>query len=673
MAIIKAPFNFVPVSENVFFPDWASKISQDVPFEDGESGCIELKITAETPLFVRNGHTKQDHKEKNDRYKSFSTLDDRYFIPATSLKGSIRNVLEIISFSKMSLVSNDRYSLRDLHLKDDYLKYFQNNEIHCGWMTKHNDTVTITDHGIPKRISHEDLDHLWGTDFVDTFTNARLLKDDAHRTALFKMNKAAGKKKEINYVEFPMNSVNPEDKRIIANISSDPDCHGGTIVLTGQPSARENRIKNMEGEVTQKGKGKCFEFVFPNEVVEGDPHNLIIDEEDGLYKDFCFIYKDSVDWKYWCHEMEKGNRVPVFFSLAGGQLVHFGLSYLYKLPYKRRIKDCLPPKHLSESLDLSECLFGNTRKNDALKGRIQFSHAFMSEGSLMIDDKLAPYMASPKSSYYPIYLEQRGSNGFVDGDYVTMMSDEARLKGWKRYPVHSTISDFQVSEEISSDNLSPFYPVNIGSVFTCKIRFHNLKKVEIGALIKAIEFDKQGSHSIGFAKSYGYGKVKIDVFAVEGLNFTKDDYVNSFIELMSVEISGYTKSRELNELKLMCYPQKLRSPLEYMKLKEFADCKRVEKNKCTREIEKYAEYLPYYSGLIKKDTSIQKERRAAVVTLVARKIVNAKLIEGADQTPKALIVPLGKYPPKEGTEIIVNVTKKGGTIVSLEFVKKKDS
>lgn len=554
------------------------------------------------------------------------------------------------------------------------MKYFQNNEIHCGWMTKNDDTVTITDHGIPKRISHEDLDCLWGTDFVDTFTNAILLKEDAHRTALFKIDMAAGKEKNIKYVEFPMNSVNPKDRRIIANISSAPDCHGGTIVLTGQPSVRLDRIKNKEGEVVRKGRGKCFEFVFPHEVMAEEPHQLIIDKEEGLYEDFCFIYKDSVDWKYWRHEMEKGNRVPVFFSLAGGKLLHFGLSYLYKLPYKRRIKDCLPPKHLFEALDLSECLFGNSIKNDALKGRIQFSHAFMSEGSLMTDE-LAPYMASPKSSYYPIYLEQQGSNGVVDGDCVTMMSDKARLKGWKRYPIHSTVSDFQVSGEISSDNLSPFYPVNIGSVFTCKIRFHNLKKVEIGALIKAIEFDKQGSHSIGFAKSYGYGKAKVEIIAVKGLNYTKDDYVNSFIELMSVEISGYTKSRELKELKLMCYPQELRSPLEYMKLKEYADCKRVEKNKCTSEIEKYAEYLPYYSGLIKKDLtgSVQKERKEAVVILISGKIVKAKLIEGTDQTLKTLIVPLGRNAPKKGTEIIVNVIKKGGTIISLELVKKKDS
>ena len=55
---IKAPFNFVPLNEKVFFPDWADQISHDIPFSDGESGEIELELEAQTPIFVRNGHTK---------------------------------------------------------------------------------------------------------------------------------------------------------------------------------------------------------------------------------------------------------------------------------------------------------------------------------------------------------------------------------------------------------------------------------------------------------------------------------------------------------------------------------------------------------------------------------------------------------------------------------------
>ena len=45
MPTIKAPFNFVPLSDKVFFPDWADKISHDIPFEDGVSGTIELTLT----------------------------------------------------------------------------------------------------------------------------------------------------------------------------------------------------------------------------------------------------------------------------------------------------------------------------------------------------------------------------------------------------------------------------------------------------------------------------------------------------------------------------------------------------------------------------------------------------------------------------------------------------
>ena len=79
MATMKAPFNFVPLSDQVVFPDWADKISQDIPFEDGESGTIELKITAQSPIFVRNGHTQEDRETKSENYKSFSRIDNRYF------------------------------------------------------------------------------------------------------------------------------------------------------------------------------------------------------------------------------------------------------------------------------------------------------------------------------------------------------------------------------------------------------------------------------------------------------------------------------------------------------------------------------------------------------------------------------------------------------------------
>lgn len=100
----RAPYNFVPSDDRVFYPAGADKISFDVPFRDGISGKISYELTAQTPVFVRNGHVldqKDDH---------FSIFDGKYFIPATSIKGVIRNVLKVISFGSLDSSFTDGYS-----------------------------------------------------------------------------------------------------------------------------------------------------------------------------------------------------------------------------------------------------------------------------------------------------------------------------------------------------------------------------------------------------------------------------------------------------------------------------------------------------------------------------------------------------------------------------------
>jgi hypothetical protein len=64
---------------------------------------------------------------------------------------------------------------------------------------------------------------------------------------------------------------------------------------------------------------------------------------------------------------------------------------------------------------------------------------------------------------------------------------------------------------------SEFFPLKSGTTFNTIIRYHNLKKVELGALISAISFFNQHDkfHSIGGAKPYGYGKVKLSIKEIE--------------------------------------------------------------------------------------------------------------------------------------------------------------
>lgn len=688
MATIRAPFNFVPLSSNVYFPKWAKQISQDIPFSDGVSGTIELKITAESPIFVRNGHTKKDAEEKNEIYKSFSkTEDGRYFIPATSLKGAVRNVLEIMSFGKMSRIDDKRYSIRDLQLKQ-YLSYFQNSDIHCGWMTREGDKITITDNGIPRRISHHDIDDKFDTNFCEIFSSQDYLKDDSHRTAVHKYNllKTKGMKllktkgMKYQFKELPLNQSNVVDRRIKV-VFVDKGGYCGDIVFTGQPGYRRNSQKDRDGNVIKPASGKAYEFVFKDEVK--NRFELDADDDKGIFQDFCFIYKDSVDWKYWKGIMSKGERVPVFFSLKDGNLIHFGLSYLYKLPFEKKIKGYLYEKHNSTDKDLSECMFGYTSsgsKDNSLKGRIQFSNAFCISGEPS-PSLMDPYMGGPKPTYYPMYLKQNGTEGYMKDDkgkgvfFKTMLDKDAIIRGWKRYPVQNEYQDDFDIPDGQEGNTNPFYPMKEGSIFQCTVRFFNLRDVELGALLSSIELPTGCLHSIGFAKAFGYGKIKVEI---TGLNqkpnynnnpFDINELKHKFVDLMDINIQGYSKSPQIMEFRQMIHVQnRLKSNMEYMALKEFVDCKKQhfkqDKNFA------YGEYLQNYSELIVKDEPKIKITSKAVVSVFDKKTKLARLVNGKDTQTKKLDM-MGKLDKlKINDSIQVEVVMKGGNIKKLKFIRK---
>lgn len=108
----KAPYNFVPLSDKIYYPEWSGFTTIDIPFVNGVSGRIEYTLTARTPIFVRNGGAKQ--KEETRPTSEFSEFNNKYFIPATSIKGCMRNALTIISFGKFSTRYDDKgYKLRD--------------------------------------------------------------------------------------------------------------------------------------------------------------------------------------------------------------------------------------------------------------------------------------------------------------------------------------------------------------------------------------------------------------------------------------------------------------------------------------------------------------------------------------------------------------------------------
>ena len=115
-----------------------------------------------------------------------------------------------------------------------------------------------------------------------------------------------------------------------------------------------------------------------------------------------------------------------------------------------------------------------------------------------------------------------------------------------------------------------FRPLNPGAEFTGKVRFHNLRKAEIGALLSAITFHGNNNklfHSIGGAKPYGYGKIKVTVKNFKGLEHSFEDYLSTFENLMEAHCPDWINNSSLQELFAMSAHASDEETLTYPKLK----------------------------------------------------------------------------------------------------------
>lgn len=573
MSNVKSVYNFVPApSENeVFKPDWAKNVSHDVPFKDGESGEIEIELEAKTPIFVRNGHTREDAENKTERYLSFSKHNGKYFIPATSIKGMVRSVLEIMSFSRLKAV-NDIFSFRDLNNNKFKNEVAQNSNLKTGWLEK--------------------VGEFW------------VIKECDFGRIEFKKWNQSEKSAVEKYCDY---FVEKNPKKSIESF---------TFI---------EKLDHNRGELFRndnQGKFKGYQVFFGSinnkkyEYIFAEPKDdLIYDVDSDLIERFKDIDiknddTDNIDtktqWQYLNSDQNPypNDRIPVFFKEKDGKVEHFGFSRLYKISNTKYLNELNPlasyyNRNKEYEFDLAETIFGTVEDTDdkhgknrntkSLKGRVFFGHSF-AVGEVRPNEPVGVVLASPKASYYPFYLENS----------KTYLDDDATLKGFKKYPVHSDNSTKPSNLNTENKNIqTQITPLPSLTRFSGKVRFSNLKKVEVGALLSAITLHKHNDllcHNLGSAKPLGFGKVKITA----KLNFDTDssieDYIAAFEETITKDLKrkeiDWIKSDAMKELYNMSKDPLNEFLLKYPEL-EFD----VGNSKKTNEFNKYRnEGLSSYSG-----------------------------------------------------------------------------
>ena len=517
---MKAPYNFVPLNKEVFFPDWADKVSHEYPFKDSQSGVIEVEIEAKSPIFIKHGKEYNENEVMEFCHFIDENGNKKYYIPGSSLKGMVRTILEIISFSKIK-IQDRKLSYRDLHNPSYKRKAMNANKIYMGWLYQKNGEIFIEEIGKvtngQTRIKYKEMENFLGKNIVNKIRRAK---------------KAYEKYKIVN---FDFNKLKIPQ---------------GTIVFTGSTG------------------NKTREFLFPNTI------SNVYEIDNKLFETFKEAYKigtldESEDWeKVWKNRFKQGKKIPVFFQKEGDKIKHFGLSMLYKLPYENSIKELVENYQKQEDkLDLAETIFGTTE----LKGRVFFSHLEAVEVKEYRNVTLI--LSSPKPTFYPSYLVQCEQNGKLKPgkDYITYDNKKAIIRGFKVYPPKNGFKTFSKICNQNPKVCSKLAPLNAGTKFRGKIVFHNLKEEELGALISALTFfNKEGYyHKLGTAKPYGYGTVKIKIDFKE-----KEKYIKKFVSLINQNLSiNLLNSPRIQKL-LEFSKIKDAKEFDYMELKDFMQAKR---------------------------------------------------------------------------------------------------
>lgn len=493
---ITAPYNFVPLNKHVFYPDWAEQVTQDLPFSDAEDGVIEVKLKNASPLFTRDGSNSElsAHIMRTDGTR-------QYFIPATTIKGMLREIVEIMSFGKM---------------QED--KDYQNRTFGYRYVAN---KAKDKDNGTGKKKSEEYRNK------VGKGKPGWLAKIGEK----YYFTPCDGKLEKITFKELKKHypTHNPNGSIWKSNVAIAADSDGDPVY----PQIKENDI-DYQIVCTGDIKRKEHEMLFPadrNERIELSKDTInafktmyestpgFAEEKDGKG---CFLMA-----------LEKGKEIPVFYLKLHDERVTLGLSRMFKLPYKYNVRQQVEFLQKAEKNchDLGELLFGYTSKEDNLKGRIQVSHAFM-EGTIDDSDLIHEkgILGTPKASYYPLYIKQQ-HNPFKTYD------DEAGIAGRKLYRIHTGGTTTRLPQGENKNVGTEFYAIPSGQTFTLRISLHNTKEAEIGAILSALTLNmtSRAFLNIGMAKSFGYGKCAIakDDIQLRGLSHDVEYYMHCFEEMMS--------------------------------------------------------------------------------------------------------------------------------------------
>jgi CRISPR-associated protein (TIGR03986 family) len=522
-----APYNFISLDDKVIPYDKNNLPRRDV--FSGLTGYINIDIESKTPLYIRRTLTEEEveeltkiEKEENNKdkmrefnrklYQSFSPASGKFKIPGSSLRGMVRNLYEIATYSKMSYLDEHKLYFRSFADKAITLRTYyaervfetpnqwnSSLKVKAGFLKKEGKDYKITEAIKYYRVKEEDV------------LNANLVP---HSMATYNNVKKRWEKnkdyddfckkhpfKHIWFKESPPSALDQEPVPLVEEVkeydsASKDDYKEGYLVFSGwMPS---------------KSKGKKKHWLI------GAPTSLTHTIDETVVDDYCNDKnRSSINLIDFLNQNKKEYKdgVPCFFLYEDGKVTAFGNTALFRISYKNSIGDLRPASHKSDILDMAEALFGRvgTKSQDTINGRIYFDDAIAKEAFAFEEPIYPKILANPKPTSFQLYLKQPQNVTFNDMRHYD--SPDAKLRGYKQYwhkkegKFEEDSPDFDPQTDTQHTLIAPIKP---GAKFEGSIRFENLSEEELGALLFVLQLPDECCHKIGMGKPLGLGSIRIE-------------------------------------------------------------------------------------------------------------------------------------------------------------------
>lgn len=544
MTQVHAPYHFVPLSQWVYSPDWAHQVSHDHPLQDGVDGIIEFELTNLTPLLVGAGSDRTNEHQPTDVHWARDPQGNP-IIPGSSLKGMLRNVLEIASFAKFSEADDTQFSFRDIsNAETAYSKTLQDSDLQAGWLKYSAESkawlFTPCQHTV-----------LFSDD-IERFTKVKIPNDRGNdsRKPIGALEKYQTFQKNWPTHTLPF-SLSERTLRgtkgkpvtvACAKLERTAELEGYPVFVGYRPGKKEYQHERLN-----------FHYLFYR---AGNESQRWDSKEDTLRISRMFAAHNEQLVNYLKHSAYPSMGIPLFVRKhkQSGKILAMGLAKMPRMPYEKSVGDLLlqQQKALNSAsiFDLPGLMFGTlSHSGFSLKSRVAIGDALCRENKGTA--KSTPViLGQPRASYLNAYLEQSQQQDQVSElkGYTT----GNKIAGWKRYPAQNAFNAHLPADLQSKTNVqSRLELMQPGSRFTGRIVFHNLKPVELGALLWAItptrnEHDiAHFCHGLGHGKSLGAGAVQLTarLARTRGLesHHTVESLRSLFVEHMNQVYPSATK------------------------------------------------------------------------------------------------------------------------------------